>query len=126
MFKIQRYFIPSLLMLCLVSILGIHSIKAQQLVPQQINIEHSIDNSITANTNPVQSIITLTPSPSEYSTTISTQASEKHKTPKPTPTLLLIPPPANENISKSIIGFGILSIVVVLFGLWLNREKLSR
>jgi hypothetical protein len=125
MIKVRRYFIPSLLLLCLLSYLGNHSTKAQLLASQQKTIEHSVDNSNMAITSPIQLKITLTPSPSELPTIESTQISDKHKTPKPSPTPLLIPPPANENINKSIISFGLLSIIVVLFGLWLNREKIS-
>ena len=76
-------------------------------------------------TTPNQPKTTPTPSPAAFRITETSQILDKHKTPRPSPTPLLIPPPADEKTNRSIIGFGILSIIVVLFGLWLNRDKLS-
>lgn len=64
-------------------------------------------------------------------TTIATPTTEngkqiKQKTPRPTPTPLLIPPPADPNTTNLMICFSLIMISVILFGLWINRRKLSQ
>jgi hypothetical protein len=43
------------------------------------------------------------------------------QTPDPTPTIIAIYPPADPNWAKLMIGVAILSVVVVIIGMWLNR-----
>jgi hypothetical protein len=50
----------------------------------------------------------------------------KQKPPRPTPTPLLIPPPANPATTNSIIGMSVIMISVILFGLWINRRKITK
>jgi len=45
---------------------------------------------------------------------------------RPTPTPLKIPPPADPRMSRLIIGFGIISVVIVIFGIWINRHKVFK
>ncbi len=45
------------------------------------------------------------------------------KTPKPTGTPPVIPPPADPGASNLMVGLAILSVIVILFGFWLNRQR---
>jgi hypothetical protein len=45
------------------------------------------------------------------------------KTPKPTGTPPVIPPPADPGASNMMIGLAILPVIVILFGFWLNRQR---
>lgn len=63
-------------------------------------------------------VITATP-------TTDNSKQQKQKTPRPTPTPLLIPPPSDPNTTNLMICFSIIMISAILFGLWINRRKLS-
>lgn len=45
------------------------------------------------------------------------------KAPKPTATPLVIPPPADPGASNAMVGLAIVSVIVILFGFWLNRQR---
>lgn len=45
------------------------------------------------------------------------------KTPKPTGTPPVIPPPADPGATNLMIGFALTSVIVILFGFWLNRQR---
>jgi hypothetical protein len=45
------------------------------------------------------------------------------KTPKPTGTPPVIPPPADPGATNMMIGLAILPVIVILFGFWLNRRR---
>jgi hypothetical protein len=47
------------------------------------------------------------------------------KTPKRTPPPLIIPPPADPKILNIITFLGVLLVVIILFGVWINRKKLD-
>lgn len=45
------------------------------------------------------------------------------KTPKPTATPPVIPPPADPGASNAMVGLALVSVIVILFGFWLNRQR---
>jgi hypothetical protein len=51
-------------------------------------------------------------------------ALEPTRTPRPTPTPIPIPPPSNPNTTQMMVIFGIMVVLVVIFGLWLNRNRM--
>jgi predicted RNA-binding protein len=55
---------------------------------------------------------------------LENQKKQPTRTPRPTPTPLVIPPPADPNSSNLIVLLGILSVLIVLVGVWLNRKQL--
>jgi hypothetical protein len=55
---------------------------------------------------------------------LENQKKQPTRTPRPTPTPLVIPPPADPNSSNLIVLLGILSVLIVLVGVWLNRKRL--
>jgi len=52
-----------------------------------------------------------------------TEAPEPTRAPRPTPTPMIIPPPSNPNTIQLLVIFGILVVLVVIFGLLLNRNR---
>lgn len=46
------------------------------------------------------------------------------KTPRPTSTPPVIPPPADPGASTVMIGLAIMAVSVILFGFWLNRRRI--
>lgn len=42
---------------------------------------------------------------------------------KPTATPLVIPPPTNPSTRRLMVVFGVLIVVVVIVGIWINRER---
>lgn len=65
---------------------------------------------------------TITPSPTPAPT--GTPTPRPTRTPRPTLTPPIIPPPTNPNISHWMVAFGMLIVVVILFGLMLNRQRM--
>jgi hypothetical protein len=65
---------------------------------------------------------TITPSPTLAPT--GTPSPRPTRTPRPTLTPPIIPPPTNPDISHWMVAFGMLIVVVILFGLMLNRSRL--
>jgi len=55
----------------------------------------------------------------------SVKAKKPTKTPKPTPPPLIIPPPADQKSSNIIIFLGILTVIIITVGVWINRKKLE-
>jgi hypothetical protein len=113
------------------------------LIPLVMAPHLSIGARQTLPINPVQSDVTPTPIPFEEmepATTYTNLASDhklaisvkigtnepKPKPPRATPTPLLIPPPANPATTNSIIGMSVIMICVILFGLWINRRKITK
>jgi hypothetical protein len=47
--------------------------------------------------------------------------SKPTRTPRPTGTPVPIPPPSDPNTNSMLIGFGIIAVLVVLFGVWMYR-----
>ena len=45
------------------------------------------------------------------------------RTPRPTTTPVPIPPPANPNATSLMILFGLIAVIVVIVGVWLNRSE---
>lgn len=45
------------------------------------------------------------------------------KTPKPTGTPPVIPPPADPGASNIMVGLALVSVIIILFGFWLNRQR---
>lgn len=65
---------------------------------------------------------TITPSPTLAPT--GTPTPRPTRTPRPTLTPPIIPPPTNPNISHWMVAFGMLIVIVILFGLMLNRQRM--
>ena len=63
---------------------------------------------------------TFTPSPT---TTETPDPSKATRTPRPTRTPVPIPPSADIGRTNAMIGLSILAVVVVIFGVWLNRRR---
>jgi len=55
----------------------------------------------------------------------SINAKKPTKTPKPTPPPLIIPPPADPSISNVITFLGVLTVIIIVVGVWINRKKLD-
>jgi len=51
---------------------------------------------------------------------------QQQKTPRPTATPLIIPPPTDIKTSRIIIFLGAIALLIVVFGVWINREKLRK
>lgn len=51
------------------------------------------------------------------------QAVKPTRTPRPTSTPVPIPPPAEPLSLSLMILFGVLAVIVVLIGIWINRKK---
>jgi cyanophycinase-like exopeptidase len=64
---------------------------------------------------------TLTPTSSPTPTTTPRPS----RTPRPTLTPPIIPPPSNPDIAHWMVAFGMLVVVVIVFGLLLNRKRLA-
>lgn len=45
------------------------------------------------------------------------------RTPGPTNTPIPIPPPQDPGVTQMMVAFGILVVLVILFGVWLNRKN---
>ncbi len=56
-------------------------------------------------------------------TPASGETQDPTRTPRPTPTPMPLPPPSNPNTIQLMVIFGILVVLVVVFGLWLNRNS---
>jgi cyanophycinase-like exopeptidase len=76
---------------------------------------------ITATSTPLP---TATTTPTLTSTATPTRTHRPTRTPRPTATPLTQPPPSNPGMNQWMIALGTLIIVVILFGLLLNRRKL--
>lgn len=85
---------------------------------------------------PVLPSFTPLPSPTQLSATTPTltapaleeiwiDQSTPTKSPRPTPTPLTLPPPADPGRTNMMIGFGVLSVIVVILGIWLNRRRIT-
>ncbi|MFC2053327.1 hypothetical protein ACFLV7_03390 [Chloroflexota bacterium] len=47
------------------------------------------------------------------------------QSPKNTPTPIAIPPPANPNWVKIMIGVVLISVIIIVVGVWINRDRAS-
>ena len=45
------------------------------------------------------------------------------RAPRPTPTPIQVPPPTSQNTIQLLIVSGVLVVAVVIFGIWLNRNR---
>lgn len=61
------------------------------------------------------------PSPTTTNTPITIPTRAR----KPTPTLPAIPPPADPGRANLMITFGILGVIVVMIGMWINRHRIN-
>ncbi len=74
----------------------------------QVHMTNQEESTLTASATPIPEV-TLTPSP-----TVRVKA---------TPTPLVIPPPTNPGTRRLMVGFGVLIVLVVIVGIWINRER---
>lgn len=49
---------------------------------------------------------------------------EPTRAPRPTPTPIPVPPPTSQNTIQLLVVSGVLLVAVIIFGLWLNRNRL--
>jgi hypothetical protein len=63
------------------------------------------------------------PSPAPLPTETQTPHGKPTRTPRPTSTPPTIPPPQDPGATRMMVGFGVLIVIVILFGLWLNRKN---
>jgi hypothetical protein len=68
-----------------------------------------------------QAAETVTPSPTAAPQT--SEPVEPTRTPKPTATPVPTPPPSDPGKIRLMIGFGILAVIVIIFGVWINRQR---
>ena len=64
-----------------------------------------------------------TETPTQVITTQPQETIEPTRTPKPTATPIPTPPPSDPGGIRLIISFGILAVIVVIFGVWINRQR---
>lgn len=76
---------------------------------------------ITATPTPLP---TATLTPTSTTTATPTRTHRPTRTPRPTATPVTVPPPSDPNMNQWLIAFGTLIIVIILFGLLINRRKL--
>lgn len=77
---------------------------------------------ITATPTPLP---TSTSTPTPTATATATRTHRPTRTPRPTATPPIVPPPSDPNLNQWLIAFGTLIIIIILFGLLLNRRKLG-
>lgn len=63
--------------------------------------------------------------PTQAPKKISAQATPA-KPARPTSTPLKIPPPADPKMTNLLMGFGVLAVVVVIVGVWLNWKRIFK
>jgi hypothetical protein len=66
---------------------------------------------------------TDTPEPTETQPPTEAPRATSTRTPRPTSTPLTIPPPSDPETSRIMVAFGVLAVIVVIVGLWLNRKN---
>jgi cyanophycinase-like exopeptidase len=94
----------------------------------QIAVQNPVEHAAT----PV--LITATPTPLPTSTataspTVTPTATRTHRptrTPRPTATPPVIPPPSNPDTNQWMVGFSVLIVVIILFGMLINRRRLTQ
>jgi len=81
---------------------------------------------------PVLLTATATPLPTATSTstpTLTPTATRTHRptrTPRPTATPRDIPPPSDPDLNQWMVAFGVLVVIVIVFGMLINRQRLTR
>jgi len=68
---------------------------------------------------------TPTPIPAPSDTPEPKPQRRPTRTPGPTSTPLTIPPPQDPGTTQMMLAFGLLVVLVILFGVWLNRSRAS-
>jgi hypothetical protein len=114
--------------------------RSDAALPQVDRIKNSADSVIQAAQKAALSMTTRASFASNYSlnqpfnqisestpTPTLTQQPEKKniaptRTPRPTTTPVPIPPAANPNATSLMILFGLIAVIVVIVGVWLNRS----
>ena len=92
---------------------------------EQIGVRNS-DSRAAVSTN--VSMADATPSPQIQEITITPVKAVRanpSRTPKPTPIPPEIPPPTDRRLLHSMILFSVLAVVVVIFGVWINRDRFN-
>lgn len=96
--------------------------SGDQVEPQVANILSSYTRAptpfIPTPTNTLSP--TATPPPPTQEPTRTPRPSN---TPRPTPTPLTVPPPSNPDTTYLMVFFGTLMVLVVIFGIWINRKR---
>lgn len=100
--------------------------------PGDLIIPETANQGGAANPQPTPALITATPTvtptpthtPSPTPAPTGTSTPRPTRTPRPTLTPPIIPPPTNPDISHWMVAFGMLIVVVILFGIMLNRNRL--
>ncbi len=90
------------------------------------------DTNAAATQAPTPVLITATPtasptatnSPTPTETPLPTRTPRSTRTPRPTATPPTIPPPSNPSTNQWMIAFSTLVVIVILFGLLINRNRL--
>jgi hypothetical protein len=67
-------------------------------------------------------VITETPTPSPGAVTPTLTPT---RTPRPTATPIIPPPPSNPDYLRLMIALGIIMVIVLLLGIWINRKHSS-
>ena len=84
---------------------------------------------------PTPDLRTATPTPTSTATLIPTATAtstptdtlppgKATRTPRPTATPLTIPPPSDPESTQQMIGFGVFVVLVILFGVLINRKRI--
>jgi cyanophycinase-like exopeptidase len=97
------------------------TITAQTASTELSPVEMPTPVLITATSTPYP---TATSTPTLTSTPTPTRTHRPTRTPRPTATPLTQPPPSNPNMNQWMIAFGMMIIIVIIFGLLLNRRRL--
>ncbi len=105
--------------LCLLAVTVLSAFSFQS---NQNSMKFQSQNAIQAIENATPTVIAL-----ESDQVVAQVKHQKNnvatKTPKPTGTPPVIPPPADPGASNMMIGLAILPVIVILFGFWLNRQR---
>jgi hypothetical protein len=102
---------------------NLNEISSSQRLPTYLTNSFTISAGLSA---PVQ-LVNQPANQISESTPTPTQPPEKKnlaptRTPRPTTTPVLIPPAANPNATSLMILFGLIAVIVVIVGVWLNRS----
>ena len=64
-------------------------------------------------------VITETPTPTPGTPTVIVTPT---KTPRPTPTPMFVPPPSDPDYLRLMVALGLMIVVILLIGIWINRS----